>query len=260
MSTILLAIIFSIISVIIGGLVTYFSSNKKFNFYINIMLCFGAGFLLVNLFTEFIPYSFKNANSMVSSALIIFGILLAPIIEKIIHAIISRNNSSNHQHCCHSKSSDTHVLNENAAFSTLLCLCVCSFFDGFMLNSSFYISYLVGTMTLVGLLFHNIPSSVLVSSIFLASGQSKFRAFSSCIIFSGSIVLGSFVSFYFGKIEFIPHLLAVSSGILCHLIWTHMFPAIKKTKFGFYYFLLGIAVSSFSSFIIHKLNLHNHAH
>ena len=238
----LIYIFFLITSVLMGGLFVHWnikkeSSHKNTS---KIFLAFSGGFILSIVFLDLIPHLYKS-NSYSIGFFILIGFLIQLFLEFFSggiehgHSTIKRKNKF--------------------PISLLIALCFHSFLEGIPLgNEMNHFSDGSNAQNLfLGILFHQIPVSIVLMSILLTSSLSKLKAWFYLIIFSITTPLGIGVS-YFLSSEIIPIndsiILAIVVGIFLHLSTTIIFETSENHKVNLIKLLSilsGFALAFFSS-------------
>jgi ZIP family zinc transporter/zinc and cadmium transporter len=84
---------------------------------------------------------------------------------------------------------EVHHVTKLVSFSALAGLMLHTFVDGVAIASSFGVSHALGLLVFVAILLHKLPEGLAISSLFLASGESKGAALAA----SGALAVSSLI-------------------------------------------------------------------
>ncbi|MEI8096667.1 MAG: ZIP family metal transporter [Candidatus Moraniibacteriota bacterium] len=188
--------------------------------YIFIFISLAVGALLGDAFIHLIPEAFeKFSNTTVTSVLIIVGILLFFILEKLLHW---------HLHEEDMEDSHTHPLGQLILFSAALH----NFFDGTIIAASFLVSIPVGVATTIAVILHEIPHEIGDFAILLHSGYSRKRALALNFLTALTAILGAVIFFAFGEFSkiLVGYFIPVAAGGFIYIAATDLIPELHKTK------------------------------
>lgn len=218
--------LYPIISVILVSLISligvFLLSIKKdtLNKSIFVLVSLAVGALLGDAFIHIIPEAFSESTNMVlTSALIIFGILIFLIIEKFLHW---------HHHGQDEDMDHVHPVGKLVLVSDG----IHNLIDGIIIGASFMVSVPVGVATTVAVIMHEIPQEIGDFAVLIHSGFSKKRAtwlnFASALL----AVLGVFIVFAFGDSSenFINWVLPISAGGFIYIAMSDLIPELNKIK------------------------------
>ena len=181
----LIYIFFLISSVLIGGLFVHWNIKKNSNHKntSKIFLAFSGGFILSIAFLDLIPHLYEsNSNSI--GFFILIGFLIQLFLEFFSGGI-------EHGH--------SHIKTKNEFPITLLiALCLHSFLEGIPLGNEMnhFSDGNFAQNLFLGIVFHQIPVSIVLMSILLTSSLSKFKAWFYLITFSITTPLGIGISYF----------------------------------------------------------------
>jgi zinc transporter ZupT len=128
---------------------------------LNILVSFGAGFMLAATILEVIPLSMERIQ--MAAVFILAGYLFVHLVE---------HTTARHFHF----GEETHleeVLHPRAAYSALAGLVLHAFFDGALIAAGFWVSLRLGVLMFVAIFFHKVPEGFTAASIMRASGRGK---------------------------------------------------------------------------------------
>jgi len=218
------SLIFSLISILIISLISLaglliFFAKKKTSETINLFLVsFAIGALLGDAFIHLLPEAFESLNPTIVSLLIIGGMLLFFILEKVLrwhhcHEINCHNNE--HKHLI--------ILNTVGDM-------VHNSIDGMMIAASFMVDFKLGLVTSLAVLLHEIPQEVGDFAILIHAGLSPFKAFMYNLLSATSAFVGAILVFLLGsKISSLSlYLLPITAGSFIYLAASDLIPELHR--------------------------------
>jgi len=217
-------LIFPLISVLIVSFlslsgISLFFLNKKTSQKINLLLVsFAIGALLGDTFIHLLPESFEILSSLTVSFLIISGLLLFFILEKIL-----RWHHCHEINCCDHQSKHLIVLNTfGDAIHNLI--------DGMLIAASFMVDVRLGIFTSIAVLLHEIPQEVGDFAILIHSGLSVKKAIFYNLASAASSILGVILVFIIGsKISLLSsYLLPITAGAFIYLAASDLIPELHR--------------------------------
>jgi zinc transporter ZupT len=128
---------------------------------LNILISFGAGFMLAATILEVIPLSMTRIKS--AAVFILAGYLFVHLVE---HTIVRHFHFGEETH-------PEEILHPRAAYSALAGLVLHAFFDGALIAAGFWVSLHLGILMFMAIFFHKIPEGFTAASIMRASGRGK---------------------------------------------------------------------------------------
>ena len=218
------ALIFSLISILIISLISLvglfiFFTKKKTSETINLFLVsFAVGALLGDAFIHLLPQAFKSLNSTIVSFLIIGGMLLFFVLEKVLRW----------HHCheinCHENNSK-HLIVLNTVGDT-----VHNSIDGMMIAASFMVDFKLGLITSLAVLLHEIPQEVGDFAILIHAGLSPFKAFIYNLLSATSAFVGAILVFLLGSriTSLSLYLLPITAGSFIYLAASDLIPELHR--------------------------------
>lgn len=217
--------IYSIISVLVVSLISLVGvftlslkeeTTKK---YIGLFISLAVGALLGDAFIHLIPEAFEKYSSSVSvSLLIIFGILLFLIIEKLLHW---------HHHGEDSEDEAIHPVGKlvlyTDGFHNLI--------DGIIIGVSFLVSIPVGIATTLAVILHEIPQEIGDFAVLIHSGYTKKRALWLNFLSALTAVAGVILALVFGEVAetFTIWVLPIAAGGFIYIAVADLVPELHKT-------------------------------
>lgn len=188
--------------------------------YIFIFISLAVGALLGDALIHLIPEAFKNSvNQLITSTLIITGVIIFFILEKFLHW---------HHHGEDKEETNIHPVGELILFSDG----VHNFIDGLIIGVSFIVSVPVGIATTIAVILHEIPQEIGDFAVLLHSGYTKIRALWLNFLSALFAILGVISAFIFqSKGEaFIELILPVAAGGFIYVAVADLIPELHKTK------------------------------
>ena len=246
------ALIFSLISILIISLISLvglliFFTKKKTSETINLFLVsFAIGALLGDAFIHLLPEAFESLNSTVVSLLVIGGMLLFFVLEKVLrwhhcHEINCHNNDHKH------------LIVLNTVGDTIH-----NSIDGMLIAASFMVNFKLGLITSLAVLLHEIPQEVGDFAILIHAGLSPFKAFMYNLLSATSAFVGAILVFFLGsKISSLSlYLLPITAGSFIYLSASDLIPELHRhdpplshSLVQLFFIVLGVALMSLLLFI-----------
>jgi len=207
--------IVSLLSLI--GVFTLSLKEEIMRKYIFTFMSLAIGALLGDAFIHLIPEALEQStNTLLTSILIIAGILLFFILEKFLHW---------HHHGEDAEEGTIHPVGK----LVLLSDGVHNFIDGVIIGASFLISIPVGIATTVAVILHEIPQEVGDFAVLLHSGYSKVRALWLNFLSALMAIAGLVVSLILSA-DFVVWFLPIAAGGFIYIAVADLIPELHKTK------------------------------
>jgi len=137
------------------------------------MVALSAGFMVSVALLDLTPDAIK-ANGESAALIILLGYLL-------VH--LTQHTLAPHFHF----GEEVHHVTKVVSFSALAGLMLHTFVDGVAIASGFGVSQALGVLVFLAILLHKLPEGLAISSLFLASGETRGAAFAA----SGALALSS---------------------------------------------------------------------
>lgn len=239
--SLLSTLIVSLLSLI--GLSLVFINQKTIQKITLFLVSFAVGGLLGDAFIHLIPESFEFFPSKsTSSLLILFGIILFFILEKILRW----------HHCheidCHQE--EKHVITLNLVGDS-----VHNFIDGALIAASYQISTFVGLTTTLAVILHEIPQEIGDFGILIHHGVSVKKTVLYNFISSLGSLLGV-ILIYILDIDFSLSLIPITAGGFIYLAIADLMPQlhrhhskISSSLLQFLFLIFGIGLMSLLLFL-----------
>lgn len=209
-------VIVSLISLV--GLFAISFSAEKLRQALFILVAFAAGSLIGDVFFHLLPeYIEMGEFSVISSSLIITGILIMLFIEKFIH-----------WHHCHHVADSEHA--HPFAIMNLIGDAFHNFLDGLIVGASYLVSMPLGIATTIAVVLHEIPQEISDFGVLLHGGFSKSKAllfnFLSALTAVLGVVLALILNELMGGLEKV--LIPFTIGVFIYIAGTDLMPEIHK--------------------------------
>jgi zinc and cadmium transporter len=215
----------SIISLI--GVALLSSRESVLRKYIFLFISIAVGALLGDAFIHLIPEAFEDSsNQIVTSILIIAGIVMFFVLEKFLHW---------HHHGEDTEQHHIHPVGKLILFSDGMH----NFLDGIIIAASFMVSIPVGIATTIAVILHEIPQEIGDFAVLLHSGYTRKRALFLNFLSALTALLGAGWFFLLGGLAeslsmyFVP----LAAGGFIYIAVADLIPELQKTtdtKHSFY--------------------------
>jgi len=139
------------------------------------MVALSAGFMVSVALLDLIPDAIK-VHGEAAALVILIGYLL-------VH--LTQHTLAPHFHF----GEEVHHVTKLVSFSALAGLILHTFVDGVAIASGFGVSHALGLLVFVAILLHKLPEGLAISSLFLASGESRRAALAA----SGALAVSSLI-------------------------------------------------------------------
>lgn len=230
--------IYAFISVLIVSLVslvgvfTLSLREEILRKYIFVFISIAVGALLGDALIHLIPEALENSsNEVLTSVLVIAGILFFFILEKFLHW---------HHHGEDKEDSHIHPVGKLVLISDG----IHNFIDGIIIGASFMVNIPVGIATTIAVILHEIPQEIGDFAVLIHAGYTKTRALWLNFLSAILALLGLTIVLILGQITetinfwFLP----VAAGGFIYIAVADLIPELQKTKELKYSILQIIAV------------------
>jgi zinc and cadmium transporter len=144
------------------------------------MVALSAGFMVSVALLDLVPDSIR-VHGESAALIILLGYLL-------VH--LTQHTLAPHFHF----GEEVHHVTKVASFSALAGLMLHTFVDGVAIASGFGVSTAVGMLVFFAILLHKLPEGLAISSLFLASGESRRAAFGASVALAISTLVGALLT------------------------------------------------------------------
>ena len=214
---------------LLGG---YFVVRKEWpRQYLQYFLALGSGYMLAVVFVEILPESVRLAGQA-AFLYVLIGFFLIHLFEHTIAPHFHFGEETHHEE----------FERRHASSAVLLGLGIHAFFDGVAIAAGFLISTWLGAVIFIAVFLHKLPEGFTVSSMVLASGQSRRNAIRAAATLGGATLLGvALTSMFEGQLQYA---LPMAGGVTLYVAGTDLLPEINREpnwRMAFLVFL-GVAI------------------
>ena len=181
---------------------------------IELLVAFGAGFMLSVAIVELLPAALTRSGS-IAPVLILAGYLA-------VH--LTQHTVTPHFHF----GEETHAVTALAGTSALVGLLLHTFFDGVAIASAFLVRPALGIMVFVAILLHKFPEGVTISSLMVAAGRSQGRAVAAAGLLGVATLIGVVLTDQVGFL--VQHGLALSAGVTIYVAASNLVPEFQGKR------------------------------
>lgn len=147
--------------------------------YLKYFIALGAGFMLATAIVEIFPESIKLGGNN-APFLVLIGYLLIHFFE---HTVSPHFHFGEETHA-------SEFVHAHKGYSVLMGLTIHTFFDGIAIASGFIVSEWLGWIIFIAIFLHKIPEGFTVTSVMLASGQSRRIAWGASALLGAATFSG----------------------------------------------------------------------
>ncbi|OGG88272.1 hypothetical protein A2592_00145 [Candidatus Kaiserbacteria bacterium RIFOXYD1_FULL_42_15] len=217
-------IIYTLLSVLTISLVSFIGvftlvlKRNLLNKSIFIFVSLAVGTLLGDVFIHIIPEAYeKISNSTLISFLIIGGILIFFVLEKVLHW---------HHHTLEHAEEHHHPIGK----MILLGDGVHNFIDGLIIATSYMISIEIGVATTMAVILHEIPQEIGNFGVLIHAGYKTKKALWYNFLSALTAVAGAVTALLFGNIteQFALWLLPLTAGGFIYIALSDLVPELHK--------------------------------
>lgn len=202
------------------GLWTFAIKNGHLHKIILYLVSFSAGGLLGDAFIHLLPETTQAGFGLQVSLLVLFGILLSFIIEKIIWRHC-------HVHHCHAE--HHHARPQPFAYLNLIGDGVHNFIDGLIIGASYLVSVPVGISTTLAVILHEIPQEIGDFGVLVHGGFKPLRALFFNFLTGLVAVLGTLVALAMRNTNIEQYLVPFAAGNFIYIACTDLLPELHKS-------------------------------
>ena len=204
------------------------------------LVAVGAGLLLSLAFFELLPLSFE-ANGTWTALWIAVGFFIVATSDHFTKQWVHQRAQKS---LVQSTRPEVPMLSKAAACSSVVCITLCAFFDGFEMGVGFSVKPELGWSMALGLMLHVVPSGALATTLGCAGGISRrLRPWIGPII-GTSLLLGASLSWISQLLPVLEEvLLPIATGVLLFVGLRHLLPLAIKSRLGLIGLGIGLAFS-----------------
>lgn len=199
------------------GLLALSMKERVLKKYVFVLVSLAVGALFGDAFIHLIPESFAELNENLAGVLVIAGILLFFVLEKILHW---------HHH------EDDEAAIHHTGRMILVSDGLHNFIDGAIMAVSYLAGFEIGIATTIAVILHEIPQEVGDFGVLLHSGYKIKRALFLNFISALLAVVGAMFALGLSEItkEFVSWLLPIAAGGFIYIAGSDLVPELHKTK------------------------------
>jgi zinc and cadmium transporter len=183
--------------------------------YLKYFMALGAGFMLATALVEMVPESL-DLRGRSAGFLILLGYLVIHFFE---HTVTPHFHFGEETH-------KDEFVHSHKSYSVLIGLIIHTFFDGIAIASGFIVSDWLGWIIFTAVFLHKIPEGFTVTSVMLASGQSRGIAWSASAILGAATLAGVMVMALFR--HQVAFGLPLSAGVTIYVAASDLIPEVNK--------------------------------
>lgn len=183
--------------------------------YLKYFVALGAGFMLATAIVEIFPASLRLAGKN-AAFLTLLGYLIIHFFEHTVTPHFHFGEETHHGEFEHSHKS----------YSVLFGLIIHTFFDGIAIASGFIVSNWLGWIIFIAIFLHKIPEGFTVTSVMLASGQSRGNAWGASMIL-GAATLAGVLTMALLRHE-VSFGLPLSAGVTIYVAASDLIPEVNR--------------------------------
>ena len=215
MNTTLLALLLGLTAAlanVFGGLILVQRNWDKR--YLKYFMALGAGFMLATSIVEMVPASI-SLNARYGAFLVLIGYLLIHFFEHTVTPHFHFGEETHH---------DEFALSHRS-ISVLVGLLIHTFFDGIAIASGFLVSQWLGWIIFVAVFLHKIPEGFTITSVMLASGRSRLKAWGASAML-GAATFGGVLVMTLTQ-HAVSFGLPISAGVTIYVAATDIMPEVN---------------------------------
>jgi ZIP family zinc transporter/zinc and cadmium transporter len=198
---------------VIGG---YFVVRRDWpRHFLHYFIALGSGYMLAVAFVEVIPESVQLAGQR-AFLFVLIGYFLVHLFE---HTVAPHFHFGEETHA-------EHFSHQHAHSTILLGLVIHTFFDGVAIAAGFLVSNWFGAILFIAVVLHKLPEGFTVSSIVLASGQSRGKALQAAGLLGVATLAGVLLT---GALRGqLAYALPLSAGVTLYVAATDLLPEVNR--------------------------------
>lgn len=182
--------------------------------YLKYFMALGAGFMLATSIVEMVPASI-SLSPKYGAFLVLLGYLLIHFFEHTVTPHFHFGEETHRDEFAHS----------HRSISVLIGLLIHTFFDGIAIASGFLVSDWLGWIIFVAVFLHKIPEGFTITSVMLASGRSRMKAWGASAMLGAATFAGVLI------MTMTRHAVAfglpISAGVTIYVAATDIMPEVN---------------------------------
>ncbi len=215
-SRMLLALLLGLTAATANVLGGYFIVRRDWSQqYLKYFLALGAGFMLAAAFLEVIPESTRLIGER-AWILVLIGYFIVHLFE---HTLAPHFHFGEETHV-------NEMAPQHAGLAALLGLVIHTFFDGVAIASGFLVSTWLGGVIFLAVFLHKLPEGFTVSSLMLASGQSRRVALLASVLLGAATLAGVLLMAVLRSQ--VGYALPISGGVTVYVAASDLMPEVNR--------------------------------
>jgi zinc and cadmium transporter len=195
-----------------GAIVVHRDWHPK---YLQYFIALGAGFMLGTALLEMLPESLRIAGSS-APLLVLAGYFLVHFFE---HTVTSHFHFGEETHA-------EEFVRPHRVYPVILGLVIHTFFDGIAIASGFAISNWLGWIIFLAVILHKMPEGFTASSVMLASGSSRGKAWAASALLGLATLAGVLTVRFFSRSVVAG--LPLSAGVTLYVAASDLIPEVNR--------------------------------
>lgn len=182
--------------------------------FIELCLCFAAGFMIALALVEAIPEALAR-DARTAAPVVLLGYIL-------VH--LTQHTLAPHFHF----GEETHHVSAAARRAAIAGLALHTFFDGVAIASGFLVTPALGLLFFFAIALHKLPEGVAIASLVLASGGSPRSGLVTAAVMGLATVLGALLTDASGMLG--RNGLALSAGVMLYVGASNLVPEFQQRR------------------------------
>jgi zinc and cadmium transporter len=183
--------------------------------YLRYFVALGAGFMLATAIVEVFPAALELRGKS-AAFLVLVGYLIIHFFE---HTVTTHFHFGEETH-------EDQFVHTHKGYSILIGLIIHTFFDGIAIASGFLISNWLGWIIFLAIFLHKIPEGFTITSVMLASGQSRRVAWGASILLGIATFAGvATMAVFRHQVSFG---LPLSAGVTIYVAASDLIPEVNR--------------------------------
>lgn len=198
---------------VIGGLIVV-GPGRRASHSLNLLVAFGAGFMLAVAVLEMLPGAVTTPGGAV---VVLLGYLAVHLTQHTLTPHFHFGEETHHEA----------MVSRGIGIWALIGLLPHAFFDGVAIAGGVLVSPEMGLLIFTAVILHKIPTGLSLASVMLASGNSSSRAMLAVTAVSLATVVGAVITPAF---QFLArHGLGIAAGVLIYVAASNLIPESQRT-------------------------------
>jgi zinc and cadmium transporter len=179
---------------------------------LSLVVALSAGFMLCVALTDLLPDAIARGGRP-AALVALAGYLVVHLTQ---HSVLGH---------WHHSSDELDAISPTVSATALVGLLLHTFFDGVAIASGFAVSSGLGVLVFIAILLHKVPEGLAISSLVLAAGEGRARAFGAAALLGVSTVVGVSAT---GLTPWLAaNGLALSAGVTLYVAASNLVPEIQ---------------------------------